>query len=444
MKEIKKQDRRFGRIIGAQTIQSGKEYQLSRFAVQKESDRYLYLFHTFTHQCLQLEKTILKESVSSEELTGRPDLETMVKNWFYVEKGKDENEFYYGFWRILRTLESKSGYYNYILYPTNGCNARCVYCIHEEMQHKSMTEETALQTAKFIAETHRKNETIVLFWFGGEPLLGEKKIDLISDYLREHQVPFSGTMLTNGSLINSRILQKMKERWNIHTVQVSMDAGEAEYIRRKNYYSYHDEYCSVMKNVNALNENGIATYVRCNVDWDNVEEGAGFLRDLKKEVKDPSKVVVYFEPLVETRGREDSPLLWEKTYELDRLVKEEGFSRQFSDLPSHILPFYCSFDGASGRITVAQDGKLYGCHDCIPNALYGDVRNGIVEQENWKKSNELCEIREKCKDCPYLPLCTPFSRCPHEEEDCKEKPRRVVTQGFENLIARIESAPESK
>ena len=115
MKEIKKQDRRFGRIIGAQTIQSGKEYQLSRFAVQKESDRYLYLFHTFTHQCLQLEKTILKESVSSEELTGRPDLETMVKNWFYVEKGTDENEFYYGFWRILRTLESKSGYYNYIL-----------------------------------------------------------------------------------------------------------------------------------------------------------------------------------------------------------------------------------------------------------------------------------------------------------------------------------------
>lgn len=444
MKEIKKQDRRIGKIIGTQTIQPGREYHLSRFVIPKESDRHLYLFHTFTHQCLQLEKSIIKESVSSEELAGRPDLEALVKNWFYIEKGKDENRFYYDFWRVLRAMETKKGFFQYILIPTSGCNARCLYCYEAGMKRETMTEETALQAAKFIAETHRKNQTVILSWFGGEPLLGEKPIDLISDYLREHQIPFSGTMLTNGSLINGRILQKMKERWNIHTVQVSMDCGEAEYIRRKNYYSYHDEYRSVMKNVNALSENGIATYVRCNVDWDNVEEGAGFLRDLKKEVKDPSKVAVYFAPLFQARCRAESPLLWQKTYELDRLVKEEGFSRKISDLPTNTADFACSFDGASGRIAIAQDGKLYGCHDCYANALYGDVRNGIVEQENWKKSNELCEIREKCKGCPYLPLCTPFSRCPHEEENCKEKPRRVVTQGFENLIARIESAPESK
>lgn len=73
------------------------------------------------------------------------------------------------FYRILTTLD---------------CNARCFYCYERKSKHEYMDLSVAEQTAKFILD-HINERRCVIQWFGGEPLMNTKVIDLISSMLRE-------------------------------------------------------------------------------------------------------------------------------------------------------------------------------------------------------------------------------------------------------------------
>lgn len=142
-----------------------------------------------------------------------------------------------------------------------------------------------MQVASFIVESHRKNKSVRLTWWGGEPLLEEKKIDCITEYLRDNNVRFSSNMITNGSLINDRIIRKMSDQWNMKLVQISFDSAEQEYIRRKQYYTYHNEYFTIMDRVNELSQTKVNVMIRCNVDMGNIPYAEEFIGDLKKQLQ---------------------------------------------------------------------------------------------------------------------------------------------------------------
>ena len=72
-----------------------------------------------------------------------------------------------------------------------------------------MTEESAERTVRYILETRKPGKTVHISWFGGEPLLGEKIIDLICRRLSEEGIEFYSTMTTNGSLITDEVVHWM-------------------------------------------------------------------------------------------------------------------------------------------------------------------------------------------------------------------------------------------
>lgn len=127
-------------------------------------------------------------------------------------------------------------------------------------------------------------------------------------------------------------------------------------------------------------------------------------------------------------------ILWKKAFELADIAHKMGFSYRFDDFPACVPFFFCPNDGTTESVTIDPLGRLFGCSDCIEGTSFGDVRNGITDSEKWKERNRIGKIKEKCENCAYLPICTPFEDCPFKNPQCDVLPAYQVECGFKKVI----------
>ena len=92
--------------------------------------------------------------------------------------------------------------------PTMKCNFNCFYCFEDGKKNMGlMSDEIESKLIKFIS-LHRQQD-IHITWFGGEPLLGFEKIYSICSQLRKLKIKFTSDIITNGSLLNESIIQRL-------------------------------------------------------------------------------------------------------------------------------------------------------------------------------------------------------------------------------------------
>ena len=423
-----------------------------------------YLYNTFTRQCLEvgeelricpvlhsgsgpdpddngtgiyLSNETLNARFSFDEVCGSPALRKLAEDSFLVPEQKDETEFYLSVLRLLRIRACKKGYDGYMILPTMGCNARCVYCYEEGRRQVSMSPETVDRTIAFILATMRKNTELHLKWFGGEPLLRPDVIDAVCSAMREKGVDYRSSIVTNGSLITDEILSKMSGNWHVKKIQISMDCAEPEYILRKNYYRYKDTYRRVIGNAEKLAKAGIAVTIRCNVDEDNMDQTLVFLSDLDNIIHDKNNIMVYLAPLNESRKRADSLPLWKRIFASRELIERAGFGSAGSSNLYRFKVNYCMADRPSGYAVITPSGELYTCEHCEPGTSYGNIFQGTTRPEILNSyrnmGNSADDIRKKCRNCIFLPECTPFSKCPTLEYYCGEDKKDEILYSLRKM-----------
>lgn len=426
MIERNPQDAALVKILPAQEPQPGVTYVPSQFALTFTHNGKRYAFHTLTKQLLETDLQNAAESNIGKE--------ALIRGLFLVPEGKDETAYYQSVSTLMRTLAKKEGHRAFMVLPTLGCNARCVYCYEEGMKPVSMTAETADAVVRYIVETHAI-EPVKINWFGGEPLLRPDIIDRVSEGLQKAGVRYRGGMVSNGSLITDEVVEKMKGLWNVTGVQISVDGCERDYIARKRYVGYRDYYRSVMRGISDMSEAGIRVLVRCNTEesiWDGVPQ---FLRDLSETVTHKKNVRVYFSPLDYVRRGPDEYALMKKILDARALIREAGFETlmQFGPKLSFDV-FHCMADG--GSVVIGPDGKLYPCDHCDPDTCFGDVFRGTTDEA---VRNEFCRtdrVREKCRGCTYLPFCTSFAACPVQDADCRRVQELYTVSLLKDFIDR--------
>ena len=163
MIEIKKPDERLARLLPPVRPQPGVKYIPSQFVLPFEQEGKLYLFNNLTKQCV--------EGVMPVSARAGEGWDELIAARFLVPEDKDECALYNQVSALLRAMNRKKGLSGYIILPTLGCNARCVYCYEEGMKPVTMTPETVEQVIRYILDTH-EGDKVHLSWFGGEPLLG--------------------------------------------------------------------------------------------------------------------------------------------------------------------------------------------------------------------------------------------------------------------------------
>ena len=426
MNEIKKPDATLKKLLPTQKPRPGVQYIASQFAYPFERDGRQYIYNTLTKQ-------FVEAALPARAMAGE-GCDELIEGYFLAPEGKDECAFYESISTMMRAYSRKKAHRGYIILPTLACNARCVYCYEEGRAQITMTPEIVEQTIKFILDTH-EGDKVNLSWFGGEPLLRPDIIDRICQGLREAELEYKSSAISNGSLITPAIIEKMTGPWNVKHIQISMDGAEDEYIRRKRYFKAADQYHDVMRNIELLAEAGISVSIRCNVDEGNWNGIPAFIEDLKAHIQTRSQVGVYFAPLNDVRESECCGDMWARILDAEPMCTKAGFRRsKFMRFGGNFRVNHCMVDANSA--VICPDGSLYPCEHCPPEARYGDIFNGVTDEAARKAFCGVGPTREKCRKCPFLPECTSFSHCPIQDMHCREVRDMMEKETLNGLLDR--------
>ena len=101
----------------------------------------------------------------------------------------------------------------------------------------------------------------------------------------------------------------------------------------------------------------------------------------------------------------------------NEFAQVEGFRRS----NFNIRVFHCMAD--RGIPAISPDGGLYACEYFPKESRFGDVWHGITDPTRRKEFCRTDRVREKCRDCTFLPFCTPFANCCSEDRYCREVER---------------------
>lgn len=179
-----------------------------------------------------------------------------------------------------------------ILQTTCDCNFDCLYCPYSnnvpfERSHssKDMSIETAKQAVDFMFDHSKDAPSVIIGFYGGEPLLNFSLIKQVVEYSKtKFEIkPVEYSITTNASLLTEDIIKFIVQ--NNFRVLISMD-GPIELQNRHRRYrgDLRGTYSNVEKNINFL-KNYNLKYFNENVRFNSV-----VMPD-----EDPQEVIAFFD-----------------------------------------------------------------------------------------------------------------------------------------------------
>lgn len=301
---------------------------------------------------------------------------------------------------------------NFRIWSTSACNARCYYCFEKGIVSSDMTEKTADALIDFISKLTNDGDTVSIEWFGGEPLMNVAIIDYISKKIssifEQKKIHWGASLISNGSLLTSDIIKKMREIWNISRIQITLDGYGEDYNRVKNYMnSSAFNFEKIIHNIRMLLDNEIHVSIRMNYDTVNYETLKELIRFLAKEFYQEQNISYYVYPVWNALG--DCKNGFTTTTEADlQLIDllEDLVTNKMARAKNLVRLYYKKYQCASCGInnySILPNGDILKCSEAF-NCIVGNVYLGITDEIATAKWTDP-GLDEECVYCSYLPLC---------------------------------------
>lgn len=413
-------------IIESYSNSDAKKYKWSDFNVIRIESSETLVYNTFSKSLVLLSWDIRHRQI--EDLRS-DEVQILYSCNIIVNIDLDEQVKYWEIHHLLRQIEYSTHAINrYNILTITGCNARCFYCFEDGVDIKTMSSRTAEQVATYIYNNSLNTEMVELRWFGGEPLVNYKAIDIICSNLQKMGQPFYSTISSNGTLIGLPHIYNSLKKWNFKKVRLSFDGLKEEHNRRKNYPSIPDAYTVTLENVDKLIAIGVETSIRLTFDENNLNDIFKVAEMLIKRYKDNKLVKVYsrciFEKLTTIAANNNlaqvKKLVEFKEF-IDSLLFKNGLYDETKWQPIGYQPSFCAANNPNA-VVIDPMGRLTSCETITPNTqFWGDITNGVTDDNEKNRWIEITPIKEKCKTCHFLPSCTTFSLCPNDYYDCIER-----------------------
>lgn len=206
------------------------------------------------------------------------DFEWLIVNGFLVHSNDEK--------KIALSDNFNDDILNLILLPSGeACNLRCVYCYENHNDKRRMTKEHADILLKTILKSNKKH--VHLQYFGGEPMLNLKFISYFSEVLTKEKISYSGSMTTNGVLLNDKTFEMLYQA-NIKSFQITLDGSEHVHNSlRVSTSKSRNSYLSVINALKTLATSkyqDIFVYLRLNVNENSIQKN-NFL-EFTKSIED--------------------------------------------------------------------------------------------------------------------------------------------------------------
>lgn len=340
---------------------------------------------------------------------------------------------------------------------TQDCNLGCYYC-YQDRQGSKLGElhlDDLVEHAKKLLKKSGKGKLHV-DWYGGEPMLNLKFLELASNSLQtlceDMGVTYEASMLSNGTMWPCDRREFVKKH-KLVRVQISFDGIEKTHnkIRRKRNKFEHtcdNQFLEAVDVVNDLHE-VIWVDVRFNISKVNFREAIsfaeesiarGWFQDVSKAKLQLAKITAYTDKIDFIRKNDIGYSDFESLRDEIRAIVEDKYLDISSAVEDYPKPrkSVCSAI-ADNSVVVGAEGMLYNCGLQIGEVeksigklkssshagnqkVYwmNNSRNDSSHRENvefWNNFNPA--DMTKCKVCSFLPLC--WGACPklHLDKDQK-------------------------
>lgn len=309
------------------------------------------------------------------------------------------------------------------VHASTQCNLKCKYCFRDS---KSSFENMSYEKVKLFLDNsinkYSSLEKIIVDPTGsGEPLLNIDLITKIGDYCKIKSNELNREVLpmlvTNGVFLDDGVVQALRDSGILFGI--SIDGDKKQHDANRIDYSNKGSYEQIIKKVRKIKDRSLlgaaVTLNSANMDL----------------IKIYKSLIKYF-PTISVKpvrnnswhGINDSnieELLIQYTKFADFLVKRTlsydlsyisailNGDDYFGKFLLRIIakqPVSTRCDAGFGRVSLAFDGKIYGCPAAIgiKDLVIGSIQDGI----DYGKQNKLYHVlteRKHCADCPAKFTC---------------------------------------
>lgn len=358
---------------------------------------------------------ILLNDLTSFKKT-HPSLFEKFKDWHFITH-QESNEL-----DIIRYLNRKSVYNSQAqitINPTRNCNFDCWYCVQPH-EKSLMSDEIQNRIKQHITDLVTKKEisSLVLSWFGGEPLLGFYEVVYpISMYCKElfeeNNMQLDQQITTNASLIDEAMIGKMQEI-NLNKFQITLDGDEKRHNKIRNING-QPSFKTIMRNINlickGINDPNIS--LRINYDEKTLDGNIKAIFDsIPQEYR--KFIAINFQRVWQTtisKSKHNSIQENSKRIELQEYTNRLGFKHHLISNALTINKWAVCYVDKPNFKHIDYDGKIYKCtaRDYTDKLQFGELsEDGTISWDMDKMSKMYGKStfeNEMCLKCKHLPLC---------------------------------------
>lgn len=388
-------------------------YRPMKFHLKVRTEDGLLLYNVVTSEMVLLDD---KEECIFEGLPSAysESMDELLKHHFVVPDDFNEAKSVKQLRELFKKLEPSKRVHGFTILPTMECNARCSYCFQSEFEHSTMTEEIAADVVDYM-DRMCKGEPINIIWFGGEPLVGRNRISQICTGLRQKNIQYKSTMVSNAYLFDNNLVKMAKQDWNLSSVQITLDGTESIYNKTKAYVNPKDNpYTRVLRNIDLLLDNDISVVIRLNVTDANYKDLCNLIDEIENAFGGKKGLTAYSHAIYEGVGFDpvaykDRNTVDVQTVELDEKLKKKGLLGSYSRLPKLSL-IHCMADNDSTRL-IYPDGTIGKCENMSSADSIGDIYHDVIDEEK-NKWYKLAVHPSNCDGCCLFPECFNLKTCP--------------------------------
>lgn len=375
---------------------------------------------TYTELLSQI-KDITPDTVPSEL---KDCFEAAVAGHFIVEDDYDE----------LAELSVKRSLQKYstdslglTIAPTLACNFKCIYC-YETSKPGLMSTEICNSIIKYVEDQASRLQNLSISWYGGEPLLAQNLIWQLSEAFmkicEEHQIEYDAFMISNGSLIDDCVIQKMI-KYQIRGIQITIDGPPDVHNRRRVNKAGDDTFDLLIENINRMLETDkIEVVIRINVDKSNQQDVESLIAILASRLSSKNIRISFGQVSAYTEACKNIENTCYDNGEFAlELIKYQGVLEKYGFADANPFPYpevklnYCCAELLNSFV-VDHEGYLYKCWNEVGNTerSIGNITDSEFDITNWKNGKWITRNpfeNETCKKCNLLPIC--MGGCPHHD-----------------------------
>ena len=401
------------KLLGKQRL-NDTLYRKMNYVLKKNCRQGVLLHNSITGKLVLLSGA---EAALLEELPAKytEKMNELVEDYYLVPVSYNEKKTVETLRCLLKRLLEKKGIENYTILTTTNCNARCFYCYESNLPHINMEADTAKKLVEYMAN-NKQCKSLKLHWFGGEPLVGIKRIDQICEDLTERGIAFISTMTSNGYLFSEPIVKRAVESWKLDSVQITLDGTEEVYNRTKAYVGVNGSpFLRVLNNIKLLLDHGIQVIIRLNLDKHNNEDLNMLIDELEEIFNNHERIEVYthtlfedagFAPIERDEGSRNS--LYSRQIELNSKLEKMGLQKRHRSLP-FVKTHNCMAD-TDNSVVVYPDGRIFKCEHVEIGDEAGSITTEDTVEYGIKKFQITTELSE-CSECPIYPSCILLKNC---------------------------------